>query len=355
MSGYNHQSPRVLVVGNMGYIGPVLVKHLRDKFPKALLCGFDTGFFAGCLLNRSEFPERVLDRQYFGDVRRFPHNILEEFDAVVALAAVSNDPMGVRFERATAEINCDAVVMLAKAAKSAGVRSFVFASSCSVYGEGGKDARAEEAAVNPLTAYARSKVQAEKELVALGGDGFLVTCLRFATACGWSPRLRLDLVLNDFVASALTTGKIRILSDGSPWRPLIHVRDMALAIEWGVTRSVEAGGAAVVLNTGSNDWNFSIRELGEAVAKELGGVEVSINDQASPDKRSYRVDFSRFAKLAPDHQPTMTPADTIKDLADGLRSCGFNDAEFRKSEFIRLNVLSKALEDKILDLDLAYR
>lgn len=351
----NRKAPRVLIIGNMGYVGPVVAAHLRAEFFESLICGFDAGFFAGCLTDPAQFPECVLDRQYFGDVRRFPDEILKEFDAIVALAAISNDPMGVRFERATEEINCDALVAIAKAAKSAGVRSFVFASSCSVYGEGGQEAKTEDSGINPLTAYARSKVEAEKQLVALASDDFLVTCLRFATACGWSPRLRLDLVLNDFVASALTTGKIRILSDGSPWRPLIHVRDMARAIEWGVTRTLEAGGASVVLNTGSNDWNFTIRELGAAVAAELPGVEVSVNDQASPDKRSYRVDFSRFAKLAPDHQPVMTPASTVKELAEGLRACGFNDPNFRESDFIRLNFLSKSLERGVLDKDLSYR
>lgn len=351
----NAKTPRILLIGNMGYVGPVVAAHLRKDFPDSTLCGFDTGFFAGCLMDHSDFPERLLDRQYFGDVRKFPAEILKEFDAIVALAAISNDPMGVKFEKPTAEINCDAIVAIAEEAKKAGVKSFVFASSCSVYGEGGKDAKTEESAINPLTAYARSKVAAEEGLAELASPEFSVTCFRFATACGWSPRLRLDLVLNDFVASALTTGKIQILSDGSPWRPLIHVRDMARAIEWGATRRRENGGDCVIVNTGSNEWNFTIRELGQAVAKELHGIEVLVNNKASPDKRSYRVDFSRYAELAPGHQPVMTPAATVQELVSGLRACGFSDADFRNSGLIRLNVLSKSVERGVVDENLSYR
>jgi nucleoside-diphosphate-sugar epimerase len=343
---------RILLIGNMGYIGPVLASHLRTVMPECRLVGFDAGFFAGCLMNPADFPERILDQQIFGDVRRFPAEILRDFDAIVALAAVSNDPMGARFEEATAAINSDALVEIARAAREAGVRAFVFASSCSVYGEGGCGAKTEDSSVNPLTAYARSKVEAEKHLSELAGENFKVTCLRFATACGWSPRLRLDLVLNDFVASAITSGKIQILSDGSPWRPLIHVRDMSRAIEWALCRIRENGGDCAVLNTGSNDWNFTIRELGLAVARELHGIEVSINPNASPDKRSYKVDFSRFAQLAPAHQPAMTPAATVVELAEELRGCGFSNAEFRSSYLIRLNVLSSALECGALDKNL---
>jgi nucleoside-diphosphate-sugar epimerase len=346
------KSRRILIVGNMGYIGPVLAGHLRVQFPDSVIAGFDAGYFAGCLMDPTDFPERILDRQYFGDVRRFPESILGDFDTVVALAAVSNDPMGARFEQATMQINRDAVVDIARAAKNAGVSSYVFASSCSVYGEGGSEAKTEDSAINPLTAYARSKVEAEQKLAGLAGENFRVTCLRFATACGWSPRLRLDLVLNDFVASALTTGKIQILSDGSPWRPLIHIRDMARSIEWAATRDRIQGGDIAVINAGSDSWNFTIRDLAMAVAGELDGIEVSINPNASPDKRSYRVDFSRFAEWAPAHQPTMTPEATVTEILGGLRACGFQDANFRQSRFIRLNVLSGAVDRGILNQNL---
>src|SRR5581483_1059581 len=180
-------------------------------------------------------------------------------------AALSNDPMGNRYEEVTLEINYRASVELARRAKRAGVRSFAFASSCSVYGTADSGPRNEKSEVNPLTAYARSKVMTEADLERLADDSFTVTALRFATACGMSDRLRLDLVLNDFVAGAVASGKITILSDGTPWRPLINVEDMARAFEWAVGRPSTNGGSFVVVNTGSNRWNYQVRDLAEAV------------------------------------------------------------------------------------------
>ncbi|RZK29215.1 MAG: SDR family oxidoreductase, partial [Hymenobacter sp.] len=233
---------RILLTGNMGYVGPGVVQQLRQAFPTAELIGYDLGFFAHCLTGAERLPESRLDRQVFGDVRQVPAALLAGVDAVVHLAAISNDPMGKAYEEVTMEVNHQAGIELARQAKAAGVRAFVFASSCSIYGMGGEDAKTETSSVNPLTAYARSKVASEQDLAPLADDDFVVTCLRFATACGWSDRLRLDLVLNDFVASAVATGEISILSDGTPWRPLIHVRDMARAIEWAVTREASNGG-----------------------------------------------------------------------------------------------------------------
>ena len=232
---------RVLITGNCGYVGSTLVRHLRQVMPAAEIIGYDTGWFAHCLTDARVLPETLLTRQHYGDVRDFPPALLEGVDAVVHLAAVSNDPMGNRFEQVTDEINAQASVRLARLAREAGVRAFVFASSCSIYGfaEGGP--RRESDAVNPLTAYARSKVATERALTGMNADGMAVTCLRFATACGMSDRLRLDLVLNDFVAGALATGEITVLSDGTPWRPLIDVSDMARAIEWAIGRDPHLG------------------------------------------------------------------------------------------------------------------
>jgi len=329
---------KILITGNLGYIGPVVARHFRTVMPDASLVGFDTGFFAGCLLDQQLYPEVVLDAQYYGDVRNPPDHVLDGVDAVVQLAAISNDPMGHAFEQVTADINATAASEFARRAKAAGVRSYVYASSCSVYGAAGSEAKTESSELNPLTAYARSKIAAEKALTPLAARDFRITCLRFATACGFSERIRLDLVLNDFVACALTTGKIDILSDGTPWRPLIHVRDMARAIEWAVTRS--SGDDALVLNVGSNDWNYQVRELAEGVRAYLGDVEVSTNPNAVPDKRSYRVDFALFRKLAPQHQPRETLASAVADIADGLRSRGFHNAAFRESNYMRLKVLT---------------
>ncbi|MBI5456390.1 SDR family oxidoreductase [Candidatus Kaiserbacteria bacterium] len=334
---------KILITGNLGYIGPVVVRHLRDVFRGATLIGFDSGFFKENLIDREKFPDERIDEQQIGDVRRISSEALVGVDVVVQLAAISNDPMGKEFERPTKEINADASVQLAKEAKRAGVRQFIFASSCSVYGAGGESAKNEESALDPLTAYARSKVEAEKELKNIADKEFVVTCLRFATACGFSPRMRFDLVLNDFVASALATGRIEILSDGTPWRPLIHVKDMARAIEWAILR--QKGEAFLVLNVGSDEWNYQVRQLAAAVQQEIGNTTLSINENAAPDKRSYRVDFSLFKRLAPMHQPRETLHSAVKEIAEKLRSCGFSDTNFRSSEYIRLKVL-KDLREK---------
>ena len=227
---------KILITGNMGYIGPCLVNHLRSCYPEATLVGIDMGYFATCLSNSEILPECKADIQYFGDVRKIREDILKDVDAIVHLSAISNDPMGKTFENVTMDINHLASVELAKKAKEMGVKAFVFASSCSMYGSAEDSARTEESSLNPLTAYARSKVFTERDIEKIADDGFKVTSLRFSTACGMSPRLRLDLVLNDFVAGAIASKQITILSDGTPWRPLINVKDMARAIEWAIDR-----------------------------------------------------------------------------------------------------------------------
>ena len=346
---------RVLITGNMGYVGPVVVGHLRRCHPDAELIGYDSGLFASCLTTNSRVPEALLDAQYFGDVRELPAERLDGVDAVVHLAAISNDPIGNRFEVVTDEINRAASLRIAGLAAAAGVRSFVYASSCSVYGATGAEARRENDALNPLTAYARSKVMTEQGLRQMDLNGMATTCLRFATACGMSDRLRLDLVLNDFVACALTSGEISVLSDGTPWRPLIDVRDMARAIEWAISRG-EGGGRMLVVNVGSDERNHQVRELAEAVAAVVPGTSVSINEAAPPDGRSYRVDFSLFSRLAPAHQPRHDLADTIAALVAGMRRIGFADADFRRSaKMIRLNALSACMEQGELDADLRWR
>lgn len=345
---------RIIITGNMGYVGPVVVAHLRSRFPNAELIGYDAGFFAHCLTSRGPLPEILLNQQHFGDVRDLPRELLLGADAVVHLAAISNDPMGKEFEAATASINRDASLRLARLAEDAGVRNFVFASSCSVYGfaEGGP--RTEHDPVNPLTAYARSKIETEQGLATLGNGTMVVTALRFATACGMSPRLRLDLVLNDFAACAMTTGRITVLSDGTPWRPLIDVADMARAIEWAATRGVEQGGRVLVVNAGSDRWNRQVRDLAQATADQFPGAEVSINTQAPPDRRSYEVSFGLFRTLAPEHQPRTELPESIGRLRTGLQSIGFDDPDFRNSALIRLKVLSDLKTSGNLTADLRH-
>lgn len=335
---------KILVTGNMGYVGPLVLRRLRTSHPDAMLVGYDMGYFAHCLTGASRFPESRADVQYFGDIRYVSEEVLRGVDAVVHLCAISNDPMGALYEDVTMTINHRASMDVAQKAKRAGVKKFVFASSCSVYGfaEGGP--RREEDTVNPLTAYAKSKVATERDLASLASEFFTVTCLRFSTACGMSDRVRLDLVLNDFVAGALVSDRISILSDGTPWRPLIHVQDMARAIDWAIQRHYRDGGTCLTLNVGSDGWNYQVKDLAAAVAKVIPNVEVSINKDAQPDKRSYRVNFDKFTKLAQGFLPVVELHNAVEDLRDGLTAMKFQDPHFRTGEFMRLVTLKHLRE-----------
>jgi nucleoside-diphosphate-sugar epimerase len=335
---------KILVTGNMGYVGPPVIRQLRRSYPDATLIGLDIGYYSTCSIPLDIQPELRLDQQYFADVRHFPETIFEGVDAIVHLAAISNDPIGNKFEDVTLDINHRATIALAQKAKYSGVSVFVFASSCSMYGSAEGDARTEEAPLNPLTAYARSKVYSERDLQPLAGESFKITSLRFSTACGISDRLRLDLVLNDFVAGAVSSGKITILSDGTPWRPIIDVKDMARAIDWAIIRSKSASGDFLAVNVGSEQRNYQVRELAEAVARIIPGVDVQINPDAQPDKRSYRVNFDLYRQLAPDHQPIHDLDDSITGLRDGLQALNFKDSNFRQSLFMRLVQLTHLKE-----------
>lgn len=344
---------RVLIAGNMGYVGPAVVKHLRADHPDWELHGLDSALFGHCLLDQSPLPERLLDQQHFGDVRDITTEFLRGFDAVVQLAAVSNDPMGREFEQATASINRGSSTALASAAVDAGVRNFVFASSCSVYGVAQGLPRTEQDPVAPETAYAVSKVQAEEDLGSLETN-MTITALRFATACGASPRLRLDLVLNDFVAAALRDERIVVLSDGTPWRPLIDVSDMGRSIDWAVTRPSDNGGQMLVVNAGANAHNYQVRQIAEAVADALPGTSVSINAEAPVDSRSYQVDFSLFEALAPDFVPRVSLNQSIVQLIDVLRSSEVPRKWSMPERLIRLKVLQGHLAENRIDRDLRW-
>jgi len=345
---------KILIAGNLGYIGPSVVNQLRKTYPDAELIGFDIGYFTHCLSNASYIPEIKLDMQIYGDIRKLPAKLLQGVDVVIDLAAISNDPMSFKYEEITLDINYRAAVKLAKLAKDSGVKSFVYASSCSMYGLADDSERKEGDKLNPLTAYARSKVMAEEELEPLAGNGFTITCHRFATACGWTNRLRLDLVLNDFVAGALVNKEISILSDGTPWRPMINTKDMARAIEWGASRKPENGGKFLAVNTGSNQWNNRILALAEAIESVIPGVKITVNPDAPPDKRSYRANFDLFRKLAPENQPQEDLISTVKEIKDNLVVMGFNDPNYRESMFIRLKVLDYLQKNGMLNSNLEW-
>lgn len=345
---------KILIAGNLGYVGPSVTNQIRSSFPEAEIIGFDIGYFSHNLANPYYFPEVKLDSQVFGDIRKFPEALLKDVYAVFDLAAISNDPMGNEYEDVTMEVNHRAAVNLARLCKRNGIKKFVYASSCSMYGAASEYPKKEDDELNPLTAYARSKVAAEKDLEPLADNNFTITCLRFATACGFTNRLRLDLVLNDFVAGALVNKEIGILSDGTPWRPMINTKDMARAFEWGLLREKTQGGTYLAINTGSNEWNYQIKPLAEAVAEQIPGVDVSINEDAAPDKRSYRVNFDLYKKLAPDHQPIWDLENTIRELRDNLLQMNFRDSNFRESSFIRLKVLNFLKEESYINENLEW-
>jgi nucleoside-diphosphate-sugar epimerase len=346
---------KILVTGNTGYIGPVLGEKLKQKYNDLKLIGFDTGFFAHCLTGVNVSPELNYDVQYYGDIRKLDKNVFHGVDIVIHLAAISNDPMGNNFASVTEEINSKASENVAKIAKRAGVRKFIFASSCSMYGTADSEAKKESDSLNPLTAYAKSKVYMEQVIEKLSDDKFQGTCLRYSTACGMTPRLRLDLVLNDFVASALTTGRIEILSDGTPWRPLIDVQDMVRAIQWAVERDNDQGGNFVAVNVGRNEWNYQVVDVANRVSQRIPNTKIDINTEAAPDKRSYRVDFSLYESLAPNYLPQVDLDQSIDELAEGLKRMNFKDQNFRVSEMMRLKVLQNLQDKRLLDKNLYWK
>jgi UDP-glucose 4-epimerase len=343
---------KILITGNMGYVGTEVTKYLRKSRPEAVLHGFDNAYFAHCLTGATVLPERYLDEQYYGDVRKALPD-LAGYDAIVGLAAISNDPMGNKFEAVTLDINENTTVQTARAAAAAGVKNFVFASSCSVYGIAEGAARKETDPLNPVTAYAKSKIGAELGLANLTTD-MVITSLRFATACGMSARLRLDLVLNDFVACALGQGHISVLSDGTPWRPLIDVADMARAIDWAINRNAANGGRCLSVNVGSDSSNYQVKDLANAVAARVPNTRVSINTSAPADSRSYQVDFDLFRSLAPDYQPLVNLDQSIQNLIMGLKTMNFRDADFRTSSLMRLRVLQEHIDGRRLNTTLEW-
>ena len=342
-----------LITGNLGYIGPVLSKFIKKKDPSAFITGYDSGFFFNCPIAAEVLSGKPnIDLQVFGDVRNKEKikKYIEDADCIIHLAAISNDPMGLEFEQVTEEINMNSSVFIAEEAINTKSKAFVFASSCSVYGQGSDSPRTEKDIVNPLTAYARSKIGTEEKIFKLSNCGETkLSCLRFATACGYSPNIRLDLVLNDFIATALNSGKIEILSDGSPWRPLVDVEDMARAIYWACCR--ENGDQREILNIGSPDWNYQIRDLAIGVKNILGDkIELSINTEAAPDKRSYQVSFDKYYKLAPKELlPKVTLELSVKRMINALIPFRKRLSREERGHLIRLNVLKNLKENNHLD------
>jgi nucleoside-diphosphate-sugar epimerase len=340
---------RIAVTGHTGYIGTVLVPMLLERGHEVL--GIDSELFAGCepLAPLAEIEDLRLD------VREVQPEHLDGCQAVMHLAAVSNDPMGDLHPDTTYDINERATVQLAQAAKVAGVERFLFSSSCSLYGAALTEAPVDEQApFNPVTAYGRAKVLAEQGLRELADDGFTPVYLRNATAYGYSPRLRLDLVVNNLTARAVATGEVRLQSDGTPWRPLVHVEDISRAF----LALLDAPREVVhdqAFNVGRSDENYRIREVAELVGERVEGSRISFEEGAGPDKRSYRVDFSKIADLVPAFEPKRTVPEAISELRDHLAALGLGEEALFGARFVRLERLKELLESGHLDEGLRWR
>ncbi|QDQ09186.1 NAD-dependent epimerase/dehydratase family protein [Streptomyces spectabilis] len=339
---------RVLLTGHQGYLGTVMAPVLSDAGHDVV--GLDSGLFADCVLG----PAPADPPGARVDLRDVTADHLAGVDAVIHLAALSNDPLGSLAPELTYDINHHASVRLARLARDAGVGRFLYASTCSVYGAaGGGDLVAEDAPLRPVTPYAESKVRVEDDLHALADGDFSPVYMRNATAFGYSPRLRADIVLNNLVGHALLSGEVLVLSDGTPWRPLVHAADIARAFTAALTAPREAVHDRA-FNIGSEVNNVTVAEIAEQVAEAVSGAKVNITGENGADPRSYRVDFSRFRGAIPGFDCEWTVKRGAVELADAYREHGLTREDFER-RFTRLAVLRAASDAGAVDDTLRWR
>jgi nucleoside-diphosphate-sugar epimerase len=338
---------KVLVTGHNGYIGVVLAPMFQAAGHEVV--GLDSYLFGGCTFGEDAADVPALRM----DVRDVSVADLRGFDAVVHLAGISNDPLGDLYPEVTYDINHRSSVRLARLAKAAGVPRFLFSSSCSLYGAGGDDVLDESAPFNPVTPYGESKILVERDVSALADDDFSPTFLRNATAYGVSARLRGDLVVNNLVGYAFTTGHVLIKSDGTPWRPLVHIEDISSAF----LASLHAPRELVhnqAFNVGRSEENYQIREIAEMVREVVPGSVVTYAEGASPDIRNYRVDCSKLAGTLPEFQPRWTVRLGIEELCEAYKRHNLTLEEFEGSRYLRIKRVKALIGEGRLDASLRW-
>ena len=339
---------RVLVTGSNGYIGSVLIPMLLARGHE--VTGLDTDYFSACTFTGELANIQTIQR----DIRDDLSDVITGFDSIIHLAGLSNDPLGDYRPTLTEEINYRASVNLAKLAKRAGTKRFIFASSCSNYGASGDNFLTEDAAFNPVTAYGKSKVLVERALQELADDEFSPVYLRASTAYGVSPRLRFDLVANNLTAWAFTTGKVHLKSDGTPWRPIVHVEDIRRAY----IAALEAPRELVhneAFNVGTTTENYQIREIAAIVEDVVPGSKVSFADDAGPDKRCYRVDCNKIASVLHEFKPQWTARRGIEDLYNTYKKVGLELQEFEGPRLMRIAHVRELIESGRLNADLIWK
>ena len=341
---------RVLVTGHNGYVGTVLVPMLVKAGHDVV--GLDTDLYQAATFGEENDTVAVPAIQK--DVRDVTHADIEGFNAILHLAGLSNDPLGDLNPELTYEINHQASVRLAQIAKELGVERYIFSSSCSNYGAGVDDWLTEESAFNPVTPYGKSKVMVEQDVAKMADDNFSPTFLRSATAYGVSPRLRFDLVINNLTAWAYTTGLVYLKSDGTPWRPVVHIEDMALAF----VAALHAPRELIhneAFNVGRPEENYRIRELAEIVAEVVPNSRVEFAEGASPDKRNYRVDSSKIARTLPEYKPQWTARRGAQQLYEAYQRVGLQVEEFEGPRYRRIDHIKMLIAEGRLDDRLRWR